>query len=213
MNLNESKTRKTGARMLFDQRCESCGETGYPLCFGCGTKLRSSAVPPVTRLREVDIHAAVIYDGVARDLVLALKQRRSRSVATLLGELLTQRLDLEATDVVTWAPTSRRHVRERGHDQARLIAAAVSRLCGSRLQRTLQREGERAQTGRSRRDRLTGPTFLAAPFVEGRRILVIDDVVTTGATLTAAHECLASRGAAYVACVAVAATPEPMHIR
>jgi len=199
--------------VLFDRFCESCGESGYPLCVGCSAKIRLAAVPPVTRLRNVEIRAAAFYDGVVRELVLTLKQRRSRAVATLLGDLLIQRLDLEYPEVVTWAPTSRRHARERGHDQAKLIAAAVSRQCGIRLRRALLREGEHAQTGRSRRDRLTGPTFVAAPHIEGRRILVIDDVVTIGATLTAAHECLSLRGAAYVACVAVAATPEPMHIR
>ncbi len=199
--------------MLFDQSCESCGESGYPLCFECTAELRHLSVPSVTRLRNVEIRAAVVYDGVVRELVLALKQRRSRAVATLLGELLMHRLVLEQTEIVTWAPTSRQHLRERGHDQAKLIATAVARHRGVRVRRTLLRQGEHAQTGRSRRERLSGPTFVAAPFVEGRRILVIDDVVTTGATLTAAHECLTSRGAVHVDCVAVAATPEPRHIR
>ena len=201
--------------MLFDQRCESCGGPGYPLCVGCRSDIRCSPIPAIVSLRGVDVEAAAVYDGVMRKLVLALKQRRSRAIAAVLGELLIERLefDVDALQVVTWAPTSRRHVRERGHDQAKLIAAAVSRHVGIPLQRTLMREGDRSQTGKSRRDRLEGPTFVAAPFVKERRILIIDDVVTTGATLTAAYECLTSRGASYVACVAVAATPEPTHIR
>ena len=201
--------------MLFDQRCESCEGPGYPLCVRCSFDIRCSPIPAIVSLRGVDIEAAAVYDGVMRKLVLALKQRRSRAIAAVLGELLIERteFDVDALQVVTWAPTSRRHVRERGHDQAKLIAAAVSQQVGVPLQRTLMREGDRAQTGKSRRDRLEGPTFVAAPFVKERRILVIDDVVTTGATLTAAYECLTSRGASYVACVAVAATPEPTHTR
>ena len=199
--------------MLFDQHCESCAGDGYPLCSICLVRLSSSARPPDSRLRTVVIRAAFVYEGVARDVVLALKQRRSRALATLIAEEMLSRLELEEVDMVTWAPTSRQHVRERGHDQARLLAASFSRRLGARLHRSLLREGNRAQRGLSRRDRLDGPTFIASPFVKGKRILVIDDVVTTGATLTAAYECLVAEGASSVACVAVAATPEPTPIR
>jgi len=201
--------------MLFDRECESCGGEGYPLCSACTHRLRTGPTPALTCLREVEIRAATVYDGVARDLVLVLKRRRSRAVARLLAELVVERLGecVVDVDVVTWAPTSRKHVRERGHDQARLLATSLSRLLGARMERSLVREGDRAQRGRSRRDRLEGPQFAASSLVRGRRILVIDDVVTTGATLTSAHECLIARGASRVACVAVAATPEPTVIR
>lgn len=199
--------------MLFEQHCESCAGEGYPLCSSCLARLSSSAQPPDTCLRNVVVRAAFVYEGVARDVVLALKQRRSSALATLLANELLSRLDPDDVDMVTWAPTSRLHIRQRGHDQARLLATSLSRRLGVRLHRSLVREGNRAQRGLSRRDRLDGPTFVASPFVRGKRILVIDDVVTTGATLTAACECLVAVGASSVACMAVAATPEPTPIR
>ena len=198
---------------MFDQHCESCAGDGYPLCSICLVRLSTSAQPPDMRLRTTVIRAAFVYESVARDVVLALKQRRSRALATLIAEETLSRLELEEVDMVTWAPTSRQHVRERGHDQSKLLATSFSRRLGARLHRSLLREGNRAQRGLSRRDRLDGPTFIASPFVKGKRILVIDDVVTTGATLTAASECLVAAGASSVACVAVAATPEPTPIR
>ena len=201
--------------MLFEQRCESCGggDERRPLCESCTARLRSAMLPAPVRLHGVEIHAATIYDGVARNLVLVLKRRRSVATAGILGGLVVERLDIPEVDVVTWAPTSGRHVRERGHDQARLLASVVAHRLGVRPRRCLRRQGEGAQTGSSRRVRLSGPTFTASPFVVGRRILVIDDVVTTGATLSVAHRCLTDRGASFVACVAVAATPEPTVIR
>ena len=205
--------KRCGALVLFDRRCESCNEDGFPLCVKCEGLLLDSAIPDVITLRKVEIRAASFYEGVARDLVLVLKQRRSHAVASKIGEVMIERLEMNDFEVVSWAPTSNEHVRERGHDQARLIAAAVARHLGVRLRRTLRRVGHSAQTGKSRRDRLNGPTFEAAPSVVGHRILLIDDVVTTGATLTSAHECLTSRGASVVACVAFASTPDPTRIR
>jgi predicted amidophosphoribosyltransferase len=72
----------------------------------------------------------------------------------------------------------------------------------------LERDATRgAQTGRTRVERLRGPVFNARPGLEGRRILVLDDVVTTGATLGAAREALERQGAAQVLLYAVASTP------
>jgi predicted amidophosphoribosyltransferase len=157
---------------------------------------------------------AVPFSGRARDVVLGVKYRNRRAAARHLAGLLVNRI-IEAgahhdLDAVTWAPTSGRRRRQRGFDQGELIARTVARQLGVPSRRLLERHGRSvAQTGRSRQERLHGPAFTARPDVRRQRLLVIDDVVTTGATLRAARDALVSQGALGVILAAVAATPTP----
>lgn len=155
--------------------------------------------------------AAVPFTGRARRVVLGLKYRNRRSVSRHLAGLIVNRLLTERAhrdvDVVTWAPTSSRRRRERGFDQGEFLARAVARQLGVPCRRLLDRDGSTPQTGRTRRERLAGPTFVARPDVDGVRVLVVDDVVTTGSTLSAAAAALHDRGAV-ARLAAVAATPE-----
>jgi len=160
------------------------------------------------------IAAALSFDGVARSAILGLKYGNRRAVATALAEILVRRLSLavpgagplDQVDLVTWAPTSRRRVVERGYDQGELLARAVARQLGVPCRRLLFRVHGAPQAGRGRAERLEGPTFRVR---SGRplRVLVVDDVVTTGATLVAAGKALRAAGICEVRLVAVAATP------
>lgn len=115
-------------------------------------------------------------------------------------------------DIVTWAPTSARRRRRRGYDQSELLARAVARRLGLPCRRLLTRDRSCHQTGRSRQERLdNGPVFKARPLRRPSRVLVIDDVVTTGSTLRAAGHALDLAGAAKVVLFAAASTPQPSH--
>lgn len=153
------------------------------------------------------------FVGRARDVVLGLKYRNRRRVARHLAGLVVNAVvaDIERPDridLVTWAPTSPARRRHRGFDQGELVARYVARQLRVPARRLLERSGhEPSQTGRTRRERLAGVSFRARPGLDGARVLVVDDVVTTGATLRSARRALAAAGASTVWLYAVAATP------
>ncbi len=156
--------------------------------------------------------AVLAYEGAGRELVARLKYRNQRSVLPALADAMAaavaDALGPGGVDVVAWAPTTGRRRRARGFDQAELLARAVARRLGVRCRRLLARLDGPAQTGRHLRERWHGPVFRAvraAPV----RVCLVDDVVTSGATLAAAAAALRGAGATTVIAVAAARTPAP----
>lgn len=194
--------------MIFTSRCAGCQTRGPALCHTCRFALIARPAPASSG----GVVVATSYTGRVRDVLLGFKYRNRRAVAShiagILAGRLRERLDDAALDVVTWAPTSPQRRRERGFDQAELIARGVAAHLGLPCRQLLARHGGGSpQTGRSRRDRLESPDFRVHPRTAGKRVLVIDDVVTTGATLAAASRALHRGGATGVVLAAVAATP------
>jgi ComF family protein len=190
------------ARTPFGSRCAACNRHGDVLCRGCGARVQHLVAPTAD-----GVVAAIGFEGVGRDLVTGLKYRNQRRAARVLADLLVQRLGPVDIDVVTWAPTGSDRRATRGFDQAELVARAVARRLGLPCRRLLFRVHGASQTGRSRAERLAGPVFVARPTRRPRRVLVVDDVVTTGATLRAAARALSIAGADRVVLAAVGATP------
>jgi predicted amidophosphoribosyltransferase len=193
--------------MIFATRCAGCQARGPVLCRTCRFALVARPAPGTPG----DILVATAYSGRVRDILLGLKYHNRRRIAAHVAGVLAVRLRgrVGDLDVVTWAPTSASRRRRRGFDQAELIARGVAAHLGVPCRRLLERDGTAPpQTGQGRRQRLSGPRYRVHPRAAGRRVLVVDDVVTTGATLDAAERSLRLSGAADVVLAAVAATPD-----
>ncbi|HEX2046832.1 MAG TPA: phosphoribosyltransferase family protein [Acidimicrobiales bacterium] len=191
--------------MLIPTTCPVCWAQGRAPCERCAAELRPAPALPAPV--GLDSCAALLaYEGAGRELVARLKYRNARSSVPFLARGMAALVTGEV-DVVTWAPTTPARLRERGFDQARLLARAVARRRGLPCPSLLRRRAGPAQTGRDAAARRAGPVFAATGPVRGRRVLLVDDVVTTGATVAAAARALREAGAAEVHVVAAARTP------
>ncbi len=192
--------------MIFATLCAGCNQPGTTLCHRCRFSLASAS----SQVSEIGIMAALPFEGVARQVVHGLKYRNRRQVARQLARVMVRRLRVGKVDVVTWAPTSGARARARGYDQAELLARAVAAELGVPCRRLLYRSHGASQTGHTRAQRLQGPSFRARAGRQQLRVLLVDDVVTTGATLTAARDALLLAGVGTVHCLAAAATPSAL---
>jgi ComF family protein len=198
--------------MFLPPRCPLCGVIGAAPCASC-----ASALVPAPRLPPVpgctSVAACWRYDGAARALVLAFKFRNRRDTRPACAAALAALVAPHEVDLVTWAPTTAARVRARGYDQAEVLARSVARQLRRPVHRTVRREGHRTQTGHGAAERRSGAVFSldrrAAARVRGARVLVVDDILTTGATFAHAASVLRDAGAAAVHVRALAATPPP----
>ena len=193
--------------MLLPVVCPSCGAIGPAPCPSCRIALRPPpALPPPAGLSTCV--ALLAYDGVGRELVARLKYRNARCVVPWLAAGMAALATRTGADVVTWVPTTPERRRRRGFDQGRVLAVAVARDLGLPCLPLLRRMPGPPQTGRSRTERLAGPRLerrRRAPVPPG--VIVVDDVVTTGATLATAARVLRASGAQRVHAVVAARGP------
>lgn len=154
------------------------------------------------------------YEGVLRSAVLGLKHRGRDELAKPLGRRLASRVAVEDwasdIDLVVHVPSHPLRRLRHGRSAAAGLADVVAAVLDRRRGRALARTGMRRQIGRTRAQRLQLPrrSFRSVASVRGRRLLIIDDVTTTGATLRRAAEVLGGAGAEVVYCAAMARTPD-----
>jgi predicted amidophosphoribosyltransferase len=186
--------------------CErSCGAAEV-ICAACARELRDA--PPLSGDPPAGIDSCwslAPHVGVARELVVALKYRRLRSVAALMAERIAAAAPVALLDgVLVPVPPAPRRVRARGFDPADDLAAHLHLLLDLTLDVRLARSGEGRQVGRKRAERLAAPPAIAATGPAPERVVVVDDVCTTGATLASCASALRAAGARRVGAITFA---------
>ena len=207
--------------LLFPPKCPFCGKVREKrgICPACRKALPwTEGDQGLKTLSGGTVCAAPLwYEDLAREGLLRYKFQGASAAAEPLGELIAQCAAERfsgAFDVVAWVPVSRRRLRKRGYDQARLLAESACRVWGVRPERLLRKVRDNpAQSGlteaAARRANVLGVYEPADPGrIEGRRVLLVDDICTTGATLAECARTLRSAGAADVVCVTAALTRE-----
>lgn len=204
--------------LLFPPKCVLCRSLLEPdetdLCRRCRTE--AHRYPRRKRkLQFLDSFAAVwYYEGDVRRSLLRYKFYRARSYAPAYGRMLAMELletHPEGFDVLTWVPVSALRRFRRGYDQVELLAKAVGRELGMTPVRTLKKiRNNRPQSGitgaAQRRANVLGVYRAVCPEqVMGKRVVLLDDILTTGATAGEAARMLRTAGAKEVHCAAVAA--------
>jgi len=198
--------------------CNTCGERlmspyafkedqGEPLCGLC-----RRLAPPFAKAV-----AYGSYDGGLRELIHLLKYEQVRPAAAVLGRMLHEAmdgLDIAAGAVVVPVPLHIKKRRQRGFNQVDLIAQAAMKretrlitLCCDVLERQRETQSQIGLTSHQRRENMRGAFVVAKPQeISGREVLLVDDVYTTGTTLSECAKILKRAGASKVLVATVART-------
>jgi predicted amidophosphoribosyltransferase len=209
--------------LLLPQHCVVCGRGGGQLCVACREELQRIEPPlcarcgaptawPVERCREcagrrlgfATARAAVGYDEAARRLVHAWKERGLRRLAADAAQLVVECVPPPEVDAVTFVPSDRDRRLKRGHNPAERLACELAATWELPCLPLLERTRGGRQRGSSRTERRSVRGAFRATARAPRKVAVIDDVYTTGATAAATATALRAAGARRVEAIAFA---------
>ena len=215
MTFNESmdKAQRGLLDFFFPRRCPFCGRVAGRalLCPKCETEL-----PRCDRVRTGafgECAAPLYYEGSVRDAILAFKFKGRIEHLNCFGALMAEKaaeVYADRFDAVTWVPVSKKRLKKRGFDQARMLCASLCVDWHIDPQETLRKTGDNPpQSGiddpAARRANVLDMYEPVSPEnIAGKRFLLIDDIVTTGATLAECVRVLKAAGAADVLCLTLA---------
>ena len=202
---------------FFPPRCAFCGaileESGDGVCSACRKALPRAAETE----RKCDFvrayTAPFYYEEPVRQGMLAYKFRNAPSRGKVFGRMIGEdllRRGIDGFDLISWVPLSAKRHRRRGYDQARLLAEAAAEALGTKAVPLLRKARDvspqsRLRTPEERRVNISGCYVVrSADAVRGKRILLIDDIITTGSTLSECARMLLTAGAVSVRGAALA---------
>lgn len=203
--------------LLFPPKCVLCGKltTGNEtdLCHTCRLETQEHTGKPFSISFVANWLALWYYEGNVRSSLLRYKFSNRRSYASVYGRLLAMKLLplREEVDILSWIPISTRRRNRRGYDQVALLAQAVGKELGIPaipvLKKIKHNPPQSGITGHAQRKANVLGVYRTCPSVDisGKRILLLDDIITTGATCSECARTLLTAGAKEVTCAAVAA--------
>lgn len=199
---------REAAGVLWPVSCSGCGAPDVAVCGPCAAALRQ----PLVResLDGVPLVAAAAYDGAVRSLVAACKERGGRAEARALGAGLARAVAAAPDGVLVRVPPSRGAMRRRGFDPLALVLRTAG-LRAVPLRRVGGGGEQKERSAQARAEAARGSLALparAAARLRGARVVVVDDVVTSGATAREALRALRAAGCRPVAIAAIARTPK-----
>lgn len=203
--------------LLYPPKCVLCRriirEQDDLLCPDCCRDLKKRKLHRPRQLETGLVCAApFFYQEPLRGAFLRYKFQGRDHYAPLFGDYVAQAAQeqLEGTfDLVTWAPLSKKRLRNRGYDQAKLLAARVAEAYDLPLMRTVEKvRNTKTQSSLNAKERAINAKgaygLCPGARVEGKRILLVDDILTTGSTLSACAAVLQEAGAEKISCAVLA---------
>jgi ComF family protein len=211
--------------LVLPSRCAICAVPGAALCERCDAELVRIAPPvcercggpgawPVRRCVECTgrrlafarARSALVYDARARQLIAAWKERGRRDLAHVLSDVVAEVIARPDVETITFVPGDRERGRERGHLPSERLAEGLAARWELPVARLLARTGHaRRQAGLQRKERGANVRGAFMPRGEApRSVLLVDDVYTTGATVSACATELRRSGARHVEVVCLA---------
>ena len=202
--------------------CSACWSLTVPragaACARCGHPVEDSSEPCLACVSAGPPQEATMiwgeHDGALRSAILALKNRNRDDLATPLAARLAAMVASEpwahSIDALCWVPSHPLRRLRRPWAAPELLARSMAQKLKRPARRLLSRHGLHRQTGRTRSRRLDLPhtSFVAAAGCRDRRLLLVDDVTTTGTTIHRAVRALRDAGAKVVYCAVLAQTPD-----
>jgi len=204
--------------LLYPKKCPFCTgliDENAEICARCEKKL--PFIPNSIQPRKFDYvdecYSVFYYSDRVKDSILRYKFGRATGYSSIYGKFLRKCIDENSIscDIISWVPLSRRRLKKRGYDQARLLADECAVYYGASSEAVLRKvRNIKAQSSisdaKARKENVKGAYIIRENAdIAGRVILLLDDVVTTSATVSECAKMLKQAGAARVIVLSVAA--------
>lgn len=192
--------------------CKNCWEPNVPIrkpaCFWCNTLSVDGRTCPRCKRTTHLAGATIPYrlNGLVEQCIYELKYYHNKQMAKFLAGYLADSRDITKFDCISFVPAIGKNQRRRGYNQAKLLAKEVSDIQNIPLVNSLSRISHTNQIGLNRVQRLSSVknNFIAIRDFTSKKVLLVDDVLTTGATLNECARVLKQSGAKTVWAVVVA---------